>query len=527
MGAKHAARSYRALSYRPAVPEHAVTSMHTTTIVGRRAGRIPTSVNGGRNPRNAAAAEDRLTRIALRLVVASFAAVWLLCPSPARAAGRWLPATTLSRTTDVSQYPQVASDARGGALVVWSEILGEVDYVVRSARQSRPGGRWSRAANLSPLKQASLADQLAENLRGAAIVVWDQGFESTPPQTHPPQEFIGSSFLRTSGSAWSSPRRVSPFSAVTPADRAGVGVDARGDAIAVWIDDVPTGFTVEAASARVGSERFSAPTTLAGPATLESLAIAVSPGGAAVAVWLQGVGGGPFTGARDEVIAAVRSARGVWGPAVPLGSEYELPGEADPTTNPPGPKVAIDHAGAAIVVWQHQAGDKVLPEADVLDARTMRWGPSTAIARSDAIDPVVSLDAAGDATVAWTTAGNGVATSSRQLTGGCSWTRPQTLLKAQRNIPFPQVAASADGATMIAWEGPVAAAVRSSPGSSWERPATLSTSSGGETQVALDPKGDAVVAWEQPGRPYKYEVVRAARYVVDGPAVVPKPLRCR
>lgn len=409
--------------------------------------------------------------------------------------------------------------------MVWSEILGEVDYVVRGSRQSRPGARWSRAVSLSPLREASLADQLAENQRGAASVVWDQGFEST--QEHPPPEFIGSSFLRAPGSAWSSPRRVSPFSALTAASRAGVGVDARGDAIAVWIEDEPTGFVVDAASARAGSERWSAPTALDGPAALESPAIAVSSSGAAVAVWLQSVSGSIFTGERDEVIAAVRSARGAWGHVVPLGSEYELPGEADPTTNPPGPRVAIDRAGAAIVVWQHQAGDRVLAEADVFDSRTMRWGASMAIARSDAIDPDVALDAVGDATVAWTTSRGGVATSSRRMTGDYSWTPPQTLLKVQVNIPFPHVAASPDGAAIIVWQGPVAAAVRSSPGSPWQRPATLSSASGGEAQAALDPKGDAVVAWEQPGRPYKYEVVRAARYVADGPTVAPKPLPCR
>jgi hypothetical protein len=464
-------------------------------------------------------------RFLLRLVAASVAVVWLLFPSPASASGRWLRATTLSGASDVSQYPLVATDALGGALVVWSEILGKVDYVVRGSRRSRTGAGWSRAANLSPLTEATLADQLAENSRGQASVVWDQEFEST--QEHPALEFIGSSFLRAPGSAWSSPRRVSPFSAVTAASRAGVGVDARGDAIAVWIEDEPTGFTVETASALAGSGVWSPPPPLDGPAELDMPAIAVSPSGAAAAVWLENLSGTELTADRNEVIAAVRSAGGVWGPAVRLGSEYEPPGEAGPTNYPPGPQVAIDRAGAAIVVWQHQAADKVVPEADVFHSRTMRWGPPTAIAGSDAIDPDVAVDADGDATVAWTTTRNGVATSSRRLTGGCSWTRRRTLLKAQAHIPFPHVAVSPDGAAMIVWQGPVTAAVRSSPGSAWQRPATLSSASGGEAQAALDSKGDAVVAWEQPGPPYKYEVVRAARYVADGPTVVPKPLPCQ
>jgi hypothetical protein len=409
--------------------------------------------------------------------------------------------------------------------VVWSEILGEVDYVVRGSRESRPGAPWSRAVSLSPLREATLADQVAENPRGQASVVWDQEFESTP--AHPAQEFIGSSFLRASGSAWSFPRRVSPFSASAAASNAGVGVDARGDAVAVWIDYAPTGFTVEAASAPAGSERWSAPTALDGPAELESPAIAVSPSGAAAAVWLQSLSGTELTADRNEVIAAVRSAGGVWGPAVPLGSEYEPPGEAGPTNYPPGPQVAIDRAGAAIVVWQHQAADKVVPEADVFDSRTMRWGASTAIAGAEAIEPAVAVDAVGDATVAWATSRGGVATSSRRLTGGCSWTRPHTLLKAQGHIPFPEVAVSPDGAAMIVWQGPVTAAVRSSPGSPWQRPATLSSASGGEAQAALDRKGDAIVAWEQPGPPYKDEVVRAARYVADSPTSAPKPLPCQ
>jgi hypothetical protein len=477
-------------------------------------------------------APGREPRFLLRLLAASVAAGLLLCPSPASAAGRWLRSTVLSRPSDVTGYPQVASDARGGALVVWSEILGRFNYVVRSSRQSRPGARWSPPVSLSPPSTATLAYQLAQNLRGAASVVWDQGFEST--LAHPPQAFVGSSFLRTPGSAWSPARRVSPFSAVASATNAGVGVDARGDAIAVWtqgLSNATTGFrsefTIYAASAHGGSERWSAPTALDGPGAVSRPEIAVAASGVAVAVWLRSVSGGVLTGEDNEVFAAVRSARGAWARAVSLGSEYELPFEGSATTNAPGPQVAIDGAGAAIVVWQHRVGSRVVPEADVLASRTMRWGLPKAIARSDAIDPAVALDAAGDATVAWTAPGDGVATSSRRLTGGCSWTPPQTLLKAQAPLPFPQVAASPDGATMIVWQGPMRAAVRSSPGSQWQRSGALSPVSGGIGQAALDPAGDAVVAWEQPGPPYKYEVVRAARYVADGPTAAPKPLPCR
>jgi hypothetical protein len=317
------------------------------------------------------------------------------------------------------------------------------------------------------------------------------------------------------------------------ADDAGVGVDARGNATAVWVEgrsDATTGFkseyTIYAASARAGSKRWSAPTALDGPGALTVPVIAVSPSGVAVAAWLQWVSGGVFTGENNEVFAAIRSARGLWGRAASLGSEYEPPFE-QPTTNAPGPRVAIDAAGTAIVVWQHRAGPKVLPEADVLDLRAMRWGRPKAVAGSDAIDPAVALDAAGDATVAWTSADNGVVISNRRLTRGCSWTRPQTLLKTQVHTPFPQIAANPGGAGIIVWQGPVRATTRSSPASPWQRPVTLSSTIGGEAQAALDPKGDAVVAWEQPGPPYKYEVVRAARYVAERQTVKPKALPCR
>jgi len=449
-------------------------------------------------------------------------AAWLFCAPVASASGTWLRSSVLSRPGDVTAYPDVAIDTRGRALVVWSEILGNFNYVVRSSRQLHPRARWAPGVNLSSPAVSSLGLQLAEDPRGAASVVWDQDFESTDP--HPQPAFIGSSFLRTPTSVWSSPRRVSPFSGLSTAGTAGVGVDARGNAVTVWAQELAAN-TIYAAASPAGSGRWSAPLTLDGPGPLEAPVVAVSPNGSAVAAWLRTVSGGVLTAEYSVVMAAVRSAQGVWGRPVSLGSEYEPPLEGSANTHAPGPRVAINKAGEAIVVWQHLAGNTIQPEADALNPKTMRWGSPQPIARSYAIDPNVALDAAGDATVAWSAPVNRVMTSSRRLAGRCSWTPPRTLLKTQLNIPFPQVAVNPSGATVIVWEGPVRAAVRPSPGGAWQRTATLSPAEGGVPQVALDAQGDAAVTWEQPAR--KFEVVRAARYIASGRPASTKPLPCR
>ena len=271
----------------------------------------------------------------------------------------------------------MAIDAQGQALAVWSEILGKgIDYVVRSSRQARPGERWTRAVSLSPPSVASLDLQLAADSRGTARTVWDQGFESTQPD--PSLAFVGSAFLQAPGAVWSAAERVSPFSAVSAASSADVGVDARGDAFAVWTQESANTTAVYAATSRAGSARWSAPTALDGAGSLKAPVIAVNTAGSAVAVWLQLVSGGVLTGESNKVMAAFKSARGVWARPVSLGSEYEPPYEASGTTNPPGPSVAMNSAGQAIVVWQHRARTMVVAEADVMNPRNPALGPATA-----------------------------------------------------------------------------------------------------------------------------------------------------
>jgi len=180
------------------------------------------------------------------------------------------------------------------------------------------------------------------------------------------------------------------------------------------------------------------------------------------------------------------------------------------------PRVAVDPAGNAAIVWVHDIGrDRVLQA-------TYRHGPAGAWPEpSDLSEPVlqirnhrIALDAAGNAIAVWAERSADTFVVRGEIRSGQSgvWGAPVTLSTPGTNVSAgPSLALVAQGLGAVAWvEGGIVRAslihlARWQPVVTVSRPTTAVE---GAPSVAVGAEGDTVVVW--PARRGPDEVVEAA-----------------
>ncbi|RMG98913.1 MAG: hypothetical protein D6705_04775 [Deltaproteobacteria bacterium] len=167
-------------------------------------------------------------------------------------------------------------------------------------------------------------------------------------------------------------------------------------------------------------------------------AIAADAQGRVVVVWMRddpGVARGVYASRYD----------GTWKAPVPL--------EVDPTRGVGAPRIAMNSAGDATVVFRQEGGGG----GDVLwavryDAVTDTWHPAEALdvtCPSSVVDWEVTMDETGDAMVAWVAAGSLFArrfSSTTQL-----WRAPVNIEQDPGPVTDVEIASTADGEVFAAW----------------------------------------------------------------------------
>ncbi len=438
----------------------------------------------------------------------------------------WSAPVSLSVAGDLGTYPQVGFDRRGDALSVWTELKGSgVDYTVMSAHRPAGSSIWSAPVALSPTGHFAGFPKLAVDAAGGAVTVWDADIETTTPTTGPPT--VGAAFRSAAGAGWSKPQRISPKG--VQSTQAQVAIDASGTALAVWIEQNGNVVRVESATGRASTDRWSKPVVLAthtGPGTgLFLPQISVNSQGYAVAAWMRYGSGATLkpSGQTDTVFAAVKPRGRSWRAPVNLGQEHEVSQQVLASSEFPGPHVALDSRGDAIVIWQGRYGGNTVPVSSIRLAGVHRWQKPAPIVKTEALDPHVAVDGRGDATATWIGFGGSVVTAERRIPG-CGWTARHTLFRGDPNVnPYPQVAVNDAGQALVSWSGyPARAVERPGLRASWQKPTSLGTA-GGDSQVALDFSGDGLAVFQQPSAGV---VVRAAAYTASSPSVTHRPPRC-
>lgn len=245
--------------------------------------------------------------------------------------------------------------------------------------------------------------------------------------------------------------------------------------------------------------------------------IAVAPTGAAVAVWNQADGAG-----RTRIWARAYAPTGGWQPAIEIDN-------AGATRSVIGaPSIAIDHQGRAIAAWvQPDPGTT----GDVGSLWANRYDPASGWGIAELIDtrssyvtnPKVAMNGAGTALVVWTQF-DGVhsrAFANRSRAGTNSWDGPVTLDDNTTHVDslwptFLNVALDSTGNAVVTWVQPDAATVTTdnlnaayiAAGSAWSDGAGVVTTLAQAAQSAAtattffsvsavaNHAGEALIAWD-------------------------------
>ncbi|SEB50843.1 hypothetical protein SAMN04489844_0340 [Nocardioides exalbidus] len=268
-----------------------------------------------------------------------------------------------------------------------------------------------------------------------------------------------------------------------------VGVDAAGNATAVWSRYDGTQLVVQASSRPAGGA-WSAPVDIAGGPSIFEPQVAVEPGGAATVVWRRNELGS------SVVLASTRPIGGSWSPPVEVASDASR----DLSQKPDFPQVAAGADGAVTATWSHFDGRAFIVQAASRQPDGT-WSAPQDLSEAGARNPDVAVSASGVATVLWT-AGSRVQAVTR--TAG-TWSAPVDLSSTAAPTTTPDVALDPAGNATAVWGGftgasyVVQTATRPAAGD-WINVTNLSSpgvDAFDTPQVAVDARGRATAVWQE------------------------------
>jgi hypothetical protein len=189
---------------------------------------------------------------------------------------------------------------------------------------------------------------------------------------------------------------------------------------------------------------------------------------------------------------------------LPAGGAVTLTPVTAATSNASLPVVAMNGAGDAVVAWYDNIGTThTIVRAITRPAGGAFGSTQTLTAGSDyAFNMKVAIGADGQAAIVWQ-AGTTVPPYRVEATGSAGpadlLTLPQTLSPAGGNSEHPAIGVGANGEAVAAWEqsgatGPEAVA-SAMAGGSFGAPTSLGEAEAGAPEVASDASGDALIAW--------------------------------
>ncbi len=216
-----------------------------------------------------------------------------------------------------------------------------------------------------------------------------------------------------------------------------VAMDAAGDATVVWYT-FGLNFLVEAATVTGGMP--AAPVTLSATGKKALFpTVAMNDRGDTIVAWTRGEGS-------DGVVqASFRPAGGSFGAPVNLSTGGE---------SATAPRVAIDDAGDATVVWDRYNGVHELVEEATRPAASGSFSKAAVLSNEaeSAIQPFVAINAEGDTAVTWV-AFNGVAQIVQVAVrpAGGTFDKAVSVSAESGNAAFPQVALDGRGDPGVVW----------------------------------------------------------------------------
>jgi PKD domain len=428
----------------------------------------------------------------VRLIQRFFAVNALVFGALATAAGGasaagWLPPASAPPSSSSADAQDVALDARGNAVAVWTN---NGRWRVTQAATRPVGGSWSAPVALLPDgEEGGWQPHVAVGADGDAVAVW-----SSVRHSGGTRQIVMAASLQAGG-RWSEPVALSDEEGIAVSYEPEVVVDGRGDATAIWSEETGYASAVHASTRPKGGE-WSAPVELTELAdrVASTPRLAVDPQGDVTAVWNWHV---PERGS-GVIQTSTRSAAGSWSEPVDLSGEE------------PGlePQIAVGPGGEAVAVWYRSSGD-ISSASAAWRVAGGGWRAAVELAPDDANAylPQVAIDPQGTATAVWESSDSGgVFVRSSTSAAGGPWSAPVDV-SARGVSPwpgsFPQVAVDPQGNVTAAWSAwypdrfTVVEAARREAGRGWAAPAELGRSNGviEPRPIAVDPNGYVTAVW--------------------------------
>lgn len=453
----------------------------------------------------------------LMIVSLAIASSFAICMSPAASsASGWQASGAVSPAEDVTEA-NIAVDARGNALSIWTRREGTN---ARDAQSSvltsyRPAGadRWQDPIKLGTANYSADRPLVSFDTRGEATAVWSH------------DDDLESSTRSAATGAWTKPLAVAPANEARYRHADALGVNDRGDAVLAWHGS-ESGYEVSYRPAP--GSRWDPPSRPLSVSWLPSLAVA-SDGSMILAGFDD-----------DNVLTVVTGLRGRWQEPVSLGRS------PDPWF---GAAVAIAAGGEALVAWTTTEHGNDIVYASARIRGTWEERQRLSFIDGQAEKPEVAIDGRGDMLAIWRAETD--EESSYRPAGG-DWQRP-VAISPQVFLPsWPHLVMNEAGQAAAIWgwneevsvsrtNWPVAAAYFT-PGAGWSPAERLETDTFGAThEVAIDPAGDAVAIWGRDegqrggtiqsaaldaGGPYLHAAFNTTRPLITGNARPGRTLRC-
>jgi hypothetical protein len=381
---------------------------------------------------------------------------------------------------DNSKGPQVAVDASGNAVAVWS--LDDGTQTTIWSNRYIAGSGWGTSTQIEVDDTGGIGNpQVAVDSIGNAVAVWAQGDGS----------YINTDILSnryTVGSGWGTPTLIETKDELAYVPQ--VAVDASGNAVAVWEQHDDDTYNIWSNRYTVGTGWGTATLIETKTSTALGPQVDMNASGNAVAVWLQ------YDLDYNCVWSNRYTAGTGWGTAKMIDTN---------TGDSTSPQVAVDASGNAVVVWEK--GYKICSNRFTVGKG---WGTVATIdiKTGYAYDPQVGIDASGNAVAVWVQYEHGQVDKwdniwSNRYTAGKGW---GTAILIEKNnagsAKAPQVSVNSSGNAVAIWrqsdgtQGNIWSN-RFTFGKGWGTAIKIEAGTWGvaDPQVAVDTSGNAVAVW--------------------------------
>lgn len=343
--------------------------------------------------------------------------------------GNWSIPYIISSSDGDAFFPRIAIDSKGNATAIWSVKNGSNSVIQTASKAFKK--QWSSAVNISDINSHAEGARIAVNEDGKAYVVWQyyNGFQNVI-------QFVQKSPKRGD---WTSPLTLS----VIPSNALGdiepkIAMIGNGNLLVTWINQDTS--SVHAVT-KLKDRSWSEPIELSGSLELvKNVQLATDQNGNAIVSWTRKV--------EDHTViqANIKSSSGAWSGAVDL---------SDSDQNSDFSSLTMTPNGSALIAWQQSDGIySVIKGAK--KSLNGHWSLpfDLTLTGQDASQPYVTADSFNTYAVVWKRSDgfNFVIQSSKSLKGN-KWSETSTLSLTGEDASTPQLDIDKLGNSVVVWQG--------------------------------------------------------------------------